>query len=129
MAGEFPTPEFSGPKYLRYIKHVKDYSEITLFSEYEDGSVETNERADDAPQRWTLFYDGLTETEAKVLDDYFNSKRYSTKFTFKEPRNEPWTGTGGTTYTLLVRFESYERPDHDHYNIQSRRMTLVKDPA
>jgi len=76
-----------------------------------------------------LFYDGLTETQAKVLDDYYNLKRYSTKFTFKEPRNEPWTSTAGSTYTLAVQFESYERPDHEHYDVQSRRLTLIKYPV
>lgn len=129
MAGEFPTPEMGGPRYLRYLKHVKDYNEITDFSKYEDGGVDTNEHATDTAQRWTFIYDGLTETQAKVLDDYYISKRLSTKFTFKEPRNEPWTGTGGSTYTTLVQFESYERPEHEHYDIQSRRITLVKFPT
>lgn len=129
MAGEFPTLEFGGPRPLRYFKHSKEYKEITDFSRYVDGGVDTNEYASDAPQRWTFIYEGLTETQAKVLDDYYNSKRLSTKFTFKEPRNEPWTGTGGTTYTLSVQFESYERSEHEHYDIQSRRITLVKYPT
>jgi hypothetical protein len=129
MAGEFPTPEFSGPQYHLYIKHAKDYKQITAFAEFDDGGVDTNETASDAPQRWSFLYDGRTEAEVKILDDYFISKRYSTKFTFKEPRNEPWTGTGGSTYTTLVQFESYERPDHEHYNIQSRRLTLIKYPV
>lgn len=129
MAGEFPTLEFGGPRPNVYLKHVKDYDEITDFLKFEDGGVDTNEHATDAAQRWTLIYNGLTETEAKVLDDYYNSKRKSTRFTFKEPRNEPWTGTGGTTYTNSVQFESYERPEHEHYNIQSRKIVLVKYPS
>lgn len=132
MAGEFPTPQYGGPQYLLYIKHAKDYEEITVFSRYEDGGVDTNEHATDAPQRWTLSYNGLTEAQAKVLDDHYNSHRLSQKFTFTEPRADVWSGVQGhygTTYSNAVQYESYERPDHEKYKIQARIVHLVKYPS
>lgn len=127
MANEYPTVAFGGPKPLNYFKRAKDYKQITDFSEFEDGGMDTNEHASDAPQLYELFYDGLSETEAKVLDDHFNTNRYSAAFSFQEPRNEPWTETTGSTVT--VRYETYERPKHDKVHIQARRVVLIKTPV
>lgn len=127
MANEYPTVAFSGPKPLNYFKRAKDYKEITDISEFDDGGRDTNEHASDAPQYYELFYDGLTETEADVLDDHYNTNRLSGTFSFQEPRNEPWTGTTGSTVT--VRYESYERVKHDKVWSQSRRVVLVKTPV
>lgn len=123
---EFPTPAFNGPPYLNYFRRAKDYKQITDFAEFEDGGIDTNEYASDAPQYYELTYDGLTETQAKVLDDHFNTNRYSATFSFQEPRNEPWTATGST---VTVRYETYERPKHDKVHIQSRRVVLIKTPV
>lgn len=127
MPNEYPTVAFGGAKPLSYFKHAKDYKQITDFSEFEDLGRDTNEHASDAPQLYELFYDGLTETQAKVLDDHFNTNRYSGTFSFQEPRNEPWTGTTGSTVT--VRYETYERPKHEKVWSQSRRAVLIKTPV
>lgn len=110
------------PKYLVYYKPMKDYMQMTDVSEFDGGAKDTNEFASDVPQIYELFYDGLTETEAKTLDDHHAANRFSTSFSFTEPRNEPWTGTTGSTVT--VRYKTYERPKHEHYNIQSRHVVL-----
>ena len=126
----YPNTATVGMTYLKYIKHPKDYSEITVFSTFEDKGVDTNESASDAPQRWTLIYGGLTQTQAKVILDHYNTHRLSTKFTFQEPRNDPWTGTTGTTYTNLVQYESpVEQPEHDHFAVQSLIVRLIKRPS
>lgn len=125
MANEYPTPAFSGPPYLKYTKRAKDYKEITVFSHFEDGGIDTNEHAADAAQRYDFVYDGLTDTEAKVLLDHFITNRFSGTFSFQEPRNEPWTTTGST---VTVRYESFER-DHDKVWTQSIRLTLIKTPV
>lgn len=130
MANEFPTPAFSGPPYAKYIKHPLDYKEITIFSTFEDGGRDTNESATTAPQRWTFTYTGLTQTQAKVVLDHYNTNRLSTKFTLQEPRNDPWTGTTGTTYTNLVQYETpVEQPEHNKVWGQSLTVKLVKYPT
>lgn len=126
MANEFPLPAFGGPKPLNYFKRAKDYKDITDISVFEDEGRDTNEHASDAPQYYELSYDGLTETQAKTLDDHYNTNRLSGTFSFQEPRNEPWTTTGST---VTVRYDSYERPKHSHYNIQARNVVLIKTPV
>lgn len=125
---DYPNTATVGEKYAKYIKHPKDYSEITIFSEYEDGGVDTNESASDAPQRWTLIYDHLTQTQAKVILDHYNANRLSTTFNFQEPRNDPWTGTTGTTQTGVQYESPVEQPEHDHVAIQSLIVHLIKRP-
>lgn len=120
-AGQF------GPPYMKYIKHRKDWAEITLISTYEDKGVDTNTSADDMPQRWTLEYDGLDETQVHVLDDFWDQHKLTTDFTFVEPRDQPWTGVEGSTVTN-VRFESYEDRDHDKVWINRRIAHLIKYP-
>lgn len=129
----YPTPLHSptydtGPFYIKYTKHAKDWAAITLVSKYEDGSVETNESADDAAQKWTIEYDGLSEEDVQILDDFWDAHRLSVTFTFIEPRNRPWTDQEGSTFTG-VRFESYEDRDHDKVWIQRRVVHLIKYPA
>lgn len=130
MANEFPTPFYSGPPIIKYVKHRKDYGEITVKSEFEDKGVDTLEHAPDAPQRWTLIYQGLTQTQANVIWTHYNTNRLSAKFTFKEPRDDPWTGTTGTTFTNSVNYESApEQPEHTKVWSQSLTVKLVKYPA
>lgn len=129
MPNEFPTPAFAGPPYVRFYRHPKDYKEITIFSKFEDGGVHINETATDAPQRWTLIYRGLTQTQAKVILDHYNTNRLSGSFSFQEPRNDPWTATTGTTYTGVRYEEPVEQPDHDKVWIQSLTVKLIKRPG
>ncbi|HEX7330321.1 MAG TPA: hypothetical protein VF290_02410 [Pyrinomonadaceae bacterium] len=128
MANEFPTPAFSGPPYFKYLKHPLDYKEITIFSQYEDGGVDTNESATTAPQRWTFIYRGLTQTQAKVILDHYNTNRLSGTFSFQEPRNDPWTGMTGTTHSGVQYEEAVEQSEHDKTWIQSLTVKLIKRP-
>lgn len=132
----YPTPLRStsydtGPIYLKYLKVRKDYSEITIQSKYEDGGHDFNESADEPPQRWELTYNGLTDEDANILDQFWDAHKLSVTFTFIEPRDHPWTYTEGGTFTG-VRFESYEK-DHADVNgvkyIQSRKVVLVQYPS
>lgn len=130
----FPTPLHSvsydsGPRYLKYLKPTTDDSEITLISKYEDQGRDFNTSADDAPQRWELFYDGLTDEDANILDEFYNTHKLHVTFTFIEPRDHPWTYQEGGTYTG-VRFESPIEKDHEKVKgIQRRTVRLVKYPT
>lgn len=127
MANEYPTVAFGGPRPLKYFKRAKDYGKVTVVNEYEDGGASFNSSAADVPQEWMLFYDGLTEAQAAVLDAHYNLNQMATGFPFQEPRNEPFTTTG-TTYTD-VHYAEYERPEHNKYTVQSRRVKLIKRPV
>lgn len=131
----YPTPKQAvagsggqfGPQYLKYRKHPKEWSEITLISVYEDQGRDFNTSATDAPQRWTLEYDGLTDDEAQILDTFWDAHQLHLTFTFVEPRDKPWSYVEGNTVTG-VRFESYTA-DHDKVKtIQRRTVVLVKYP-
>lgn len=128
----YPTPLHSqtydtGPIYLKYLRHPKDWKSVTVFSEFEDGGVDALEHANDAAIRWEIEYNGLEDEDANILDEFFEVHRFSVPFTFIEPRDHPWTGGEGNTYTD-VYFEDY-RKDHDKVWIQSRSVRLVRRPA
>lgn len=125
----YPNTATVGLIYLKYLKHPKDYREITVFSTYEDKGVDANESASDAPQRWTLIYGALTQTQAKVILDHYNANRVSGTFSFQEPRNEPWTGTTGTTYSGVQYESPVEQPEHENVAIQALIVHLIKRPA
>lgn len=122
----YPTPSQDGPYYLKYLKRKKDYNEITVRSVFEDGGVDTLEHALDASQRYEFLYDGLSETQAAVLDTFWNAHRLSQSFSLIEPRDEPWTHSVGST--VEVKFESYDG-DHTNVESQSRKVVLIKYPA
>lgn len=129
----YPTPLHSltydeGPFIIKYLKDPKDWASVTVFSEFEDAGRDVLERAADAPQRWRLTYDGLTDDDANILDEFFASHRLSVTFIFIEPRDHPWTGVEGGTYTGC-RFESFTK-DHDQVrDIQKREVVIVKYPS
>lgn len=129
----FPTPLHSlsydtGPLYLKYLRHPKDWAAITVTSEFEDGGTDYLERGPDAPIIWDLEYDGLSDEDANILDEFWENHRLAISFTFIEPRDHPWTGNEGGTYTG-VHFVSYER-DHSQVKTgQKRTIQLIKHPA
>lgn len=125
---DYPNTATVGQKYAKYIKHPKDFAEITVFSVYEDKGADANESASDAPQRWTLIYNNLTQAQAKVIIDHYNANRLSGTFNFQEPRNDPWTHTTGNTVTGVQYEVPVEQPEHDHFDIQSLIVRLIKRP-
>lgn len=129
----YPTPLHSqtydtGPVIMKYLKRPKDWAAVTVFQEFEDGGQDAIEHAGDAPQYYDLEYDGLTDEDANILDQFYENHRLSITFTFIEPRDHPWTGSEGFTVTGC-RFVSFER-DHDKVKgIQKRKVVIVKRPA
>lgn len=123
---DFPTLLHSGSQHLKFLKRHKDWASVTVVATFEDGGADFQKSAADAPQVYELFYDGLTETAAKVYDDFWDAHGIDTPFTFYEPRNVPWTGEGSTITNCY--FKSYEK-DHTKVGIQSRRIEIIKYPA
>jgi hypothetical protein len=128
----FPTPLHSqtydtGPVYMKYLKRPKSWDEITVESEFEDGGRDFLIRAASPPQYYELTYDGLSDEDANILDQFWEAHGLSISFTFIEPRDHPWTGSEGITVTGC-HFVSYER-DHSKVWIQSRKIVIAKYPA
>lgn len=127
-AGAYPNTSTVGFTYTKYLKHRPDYDEITVEQKFEDAGADYLVTAASPPQRWTLIYDVLTETQAKVLDDHYASAMgQAIDFSFTEPRNVPWSTTG-STYTG-VHYESYEKDHGANLTIQIRKVTLIKRPV
>lgn len=124
---DYPTPAHSGPPYLKYRKPAKDWASVTVVSVFEDQGADFQKSAADAPQIYELFYDGLTDVQADILDQFWDAHGIDTPFDFDEPRDAPWTGSAGDTIEDCY-FKSYEK-DHTKVWSQSRRVELVKYPA
>lgn len=129
----YPTPLHSqtydtGPLILKYLKRPKDWAAVTVFSVFEDGARDALQHANNAPQYYELEYNGLTDDDANILDEFFEAHRLSVLFTFIEPRDHPWTGIEGNTVTGCV-FISYERDHNKVRDTQQRRVVIAKFPA
>lgn len=124
---DYPTPAHNGPPYLKYRKAAKDWAAITVVSVFEDQGADFQKSAADAPQIYELVYDGLDETQAKILDDFWDAHGIDTPFDFDEPRDYPWTENEGNAIENCY-FKSYAK-DHTKIDIQSRRVEIVKYPA
>lgn len=113
---------------VKYLKRPKDWAAITVFSEFEDGGRDALITAATTPQYYELEYDGLTDTDAAVLDAFWDAHGKHVGFTFVEPRDHPWTGKEGSTISGC-KFESFER-DHDKVKgTQKRSIVIVKLPV
>lgn len=117
-----------GVQYLKYLKRPKDWPAITVISEFEDGGRDFLERAASPPQYYELEYDGLLDTDAYILDAFYETQRLSVLFTFVEPRDHPWTGAEGNT-VAGCNIQSYERNHLKVKGMQSRKIVIVKYQA
>lgn len=126
----YPTPGHSstydtGPIYLKYLKRPKDWGAITVVSTFEDGGKDFGLHAAIPPQFYELEYDGLTDEDANILDEFWNDHGLHTTFIFIEPRDHPWTFQEGATVTGC-RFVSYDRDHNKVKTIQSRKVVIAK---
>lgn len=128
----FPTPLHSatyltGPVYMKFQRLRKDWAAVTVVSTFEDKGIDTQTSAGDVLQEYLLEYDGLSEEDAQILDDFWDAHGINRTFTFIEPRNKPWTGAEGGTVTGC-RFISYDS-DHSKVWSQKRIIRIGKYPA
>lgn len=123
---EFPLPSNgANPDPLITYKLPIDYQ--VSFTEYDDGGRDFKMQSGGSGiQRWYLFYDGLNEAEAAILDAHVETAKQGvdgmSAFTFN--LRDPDTA-------LLysgVRYQSFERPVHKLKAIQTRTILLVKFP-
>lgn len=129
----FPTPLHSasydtGPVYLKYLKKAKDWGTVTLVSTYEDQGRDFNTSAANCAQIYELEYDGLSDEDANILDQFWDAHGIAISFTFIEPRDHPWSYQEGNTVTGC-HFVSYEKDHRQVKTIQSRKVVIAKYPV
>lgn len=113
---------------MKYLRRAKDWASVTIESTYEDQGKDFNTTADDCPIIWEITYDGLTDEDANILDQFWDAHGIAVSFIFIEPRDHPWTGAEGDTYTGC-HFVSFEK-DHDKVKgIQKRDVVIAKYPS
>lgn len=111
----------------KYLKRPKDWEAITVTSEFEDSGRDFLIRAPTPVQFYELSFEGLIDTEASILDAFWDTHGMHLPFTLVEPRDHPWTGVEGLTVNGC-RFTVFER-DHDKVkNTQSRKIVIAKFP-
>jgi hypothetical protein len=116
----YPTIQYGGPFTLKLLDLDPNWDEVTTEQIMDDGGADYNLEGDEPILMWEIQYDGLTETEAKILDDHRALAKGKTQsFTFIHPRT-------GIQYTG-VRYDEYQ-PDHSKVWIQSRAVRLIKRP-
>lgn len=129
----YPTPLHSqsydtGPRYMKYLKVRKDWDSVTITSKFEDGGIDTNLISSTPVQEYRLSYDGLTDEDANILDQFWEQHGRHTLFTFIEPRDHPSTGVEGSTVTGC-RFISYDKDHEKVKGIQKREVVIGKYPS
>jgi hypothetical protein len=132
----YPTPLHSqsydtGPIYVKFLRRARDWASVTITSQYEDGGMDFNTSADSTPIIWEIIYDGLSDEDANILDEFYDAHGIAIGFTFIEPRDHPWSGAEGGTFTDC-HFVSF---DKDHADIngvkyeQKRKVVIAKYPS
>lgn len=129
----YPTPLHSqtydtGPVYMKYLRRAKDWASVTIESTYEDQGKDFNTSADDVPILWEITYDGLTDEDANILDQFWDAHGIAVSFTFIEPRDHPWTYQEGNTYTGC-HFVSFEKDHQKVKGIQQRTVVIARYPS
>lgn len=131
----YPTPLHSptydtGPIYVKYLRRAKDWASVTIESVFEDQGRHFNTSADNVPIIWEITYDGLSDEDANILDEFWDAHGRATGFTFIEPRDHPWSGAEGGTFTDC-HFVEFQK-DHGDVNgvkyEQKRRVVIAKYP-
>jgi hypothetical protein len=125
---QFPTPldpanpsEPDGPIYLLLQDYAPEYPSVIVHI-FKDGGASYGLPNPFALFRWELFYDGHTAAAIETLDNHWvEAQGLFGGFNFRHPRT-------GTLYSD-VHYESYERSSHTKFDIQSRRIVLIKRPT
>lgn len=119
----------TGVKPTRYVKHPKDWSEVTMKSVYEDKGFDTNRSAEDAPQRYTLEYEDKSDVGILVLDDFHDLVKLDTPFDFQEPRDRPFVSGEPGSLITGVYIEEYIDGEHTTVWRNKRTVRLIKPPT
>lgn len=112
----FPVPANGGPVVEYFAELEPDWNEFNQV--FADGNAEAATIQTAAVRRFRLEWDGLSEAEAAILDNHFDSTRGGLSFTLARP-DVVETING-------VRYEKYERGQHRKVWSQSRAAVLVK---
>lgn len=112
----FPFPAIGGPQYSYIEEITPDWGEYG--QEGPDGIPEYGTVQTSSIRRFSIEYDGLSQSEARQLDQHFSSTKGGVGFTMLVPRT-------GETITNC-RYESYKVNSHIKIWSQSRSIVIVK---
>jgi len=117
----YPTYLLGGPLHRRLYQETPEFQTVKGPKFY-DGAQDTFNPPGVSPvRRWAIDYEGLTETEAALLDDHYEAAEgMHLGFPFTDPRT-------GIAYTN-VKYLDYDRPAHNRRTIQARRVRLEWRP-
>jgi hypothetical protein len=107
----FPSKDLVPPLSSQQLVHHRfrdvpqDWDAMTQTFEYEDGSLDYNEVADDTPREWEYVYQNVPKVQKVVFDEFNNATRRANAFYFKDPEGIIWPD---------VRIKDYNR-DHDEH--------------
>jgi hypothetical protein len=118
----FPFPAAGGPQFEIFCEIEEDWGEHGHV--FGDGEPTHNTIQTTGVRRWLVRYSGLDQTQAAILDDHYESTSGAISFDMTTPRGRDSAGAGETITD--VRYESYERPDHQKIWAQSREVKLIK---
>lgn len=116
----YPMPAAGGPQYTFFEQQTADWH--TRRQEFADGGAAYRTNLSTAILRWVIEYEGLSEIDAAVLDDHYNTARGDAGFTFS--LTDPRTATVHTG----VRYQAMETGTHQKKWAQTRRVILIKYP-
>lgn len=112
----FPFPSIGGPQYKRFQEMEPSWGEFEV--EFPDKVKIANTAQTSGIRHFQIDYEGLTEAEARTLDQHYISTRGGISFSMTVPR----TGEALTK----VRYEKYEVVPHTKKWAQIRRVILIK---
>lgn len=119
----------TGVKPSKYVKHPKDWAQVTITSVYDDKGFDTNRSAPDMPQRYTLTYEDKSEVAILVLDEFHDLVKLDTPFDFQEPRDRPFVSGEPGDLINGVYIEEYVDGEHTRVWRNKRIVRLIKPPT
>lgn len=136
MAAEFPLPSVSGSNPIPAFFEQQPEEFVVGRTIYDDNGADYKlQHGGSGVKRWIIRYDGLTATEAAILDSHVASTFYSAEegsaigFNFRHHvPNDAWTSAAGTLYTAVHYSPGGYRKSHIKADVCAREILLEKRP-
>jgi hypothetical protein len=136
MPSEFPFPSVNSAYPIPLFYEAQMETFVVGRTIYDDNGADTKKQAGGTGMKsWIVRYDGLTTTQAAILDAWVLSMCYSPDegsafgANFREHIfGEAWTSTSGTLYANVHIAPGGYRKNHVGVDIQAREFLLEKRP-
>lgn len=134
MPAEFPLPSVSGSNPIPLYFEMLTEEFVVGRTVYDDNKADFKLQVGGTGKKtWIIKYDGLSLTEAAILDAWVASMFYSPDSGSAYGANfrhhiagEVWTSTNGTLYSGIHIAPGGFKTSHTHVSSQAREFTLEK---